>query len=181
MNTKQKFSYMVVGGTFTLVGLLIGMIVSPITAQKDTFGEITCIGLTVVDENGIERVKLGKKEKGTRGSDQYGIVVRDKKNKYPIAMYSDDLLGAGVEIYDNNGKITIQNGRVVATRTKGSEGNLTTTIGGGWISIFGEYGSLIGNMLVMGANSDGGGYIILSGNGAVSSWDKNEYHRSNPK
>ena len=52
MQPKQKFFYMVTGAVLGVTILLIGMAVSPITAQRGTIGEITCTGLTVVDRGG---------------------------------------------------------------------------------------------------------------------------------
>ena len=49
MNTKQKLQYIVVGGVIGVLGMLIGMTVSPLSAQRDKFGEIECTKLTVVD------------------------------------------------------------------------------------------------------------------------------------
>ena len=58
MQTKQKFFFMVIGAVLGVTILLIGMVVSPTTAQKDTFGEITCTGLTVLGQDGKKRVRL---------------------------------------------------------------------------------------------------------------------------
>ena len=43
MNTKQKLAYTVIGGLLVATG----MIISPINAQKDKFGEIECESLKV--------------------------------------------------------------------------------------------------------------------------------------
>ena len=49
MNFRQKLAYTALGGGLMLVGMLFSSI-SPLTAQKDVFGEITCSNLTVVDK-----------------------------------------------------------------------------------------------------------------------------------
>ena len=48
MNMKQKFSYMAFGATLMFIGMLLTLM-SPLTAEKERFGEIECTKLTVVD------------------------------------------------------------------------------------------------------------------------------------
>ena len=49
-----------------LVGIVIGLCVSSLTAQQryDAFGDIVCTGITIVDDNAAELVKLGADEHG---------------------------------------------------------------------------------------------------------------------
>ena len=54
---RQKLTYTALGGLLMLVGMLFSSI-SPLTAQKDVFGDITCTSLTVVDKDGKSRVVL---------------------------------------------------------------------------------------------------------------------------
>lgn len=59
MNHKQKYFYTALGAVIMLIGIGIGAIVSPITAQSNrTFGEIQCAGLTVVDKEGRKLIEL---------------------------------------------------------------------------------------------------------------------------
>ena len=57
MNTKH---YLVMSGIVggVIGSLLTALLVSPVTAQRDKFGEIECKGLRVVDEDGVARVML---------------------------------------------------------------------------------------------------------------------------
>ena len=48
MNTREKFRYMAFGGALVFLGML-GAMMSPLTAEKDKFGEIECTRLVVVD------------------------------------------------------------------------------------------------------------------------------------
>jgi hypothetical protein len=48
MNTREKFSYMAFGAALMFLGVLLTLI-SPLTAQRDRFGEIVCTKLIVVD------------------------------------------------------------------------------------------------------------------------------------
>ena len=60
MKTRERFLYMVLGGVFSATLIFIGMAVSPLTAQKDTFGEITCTGLRVLYPDGTVAVYVGQ-------------------------------------------------------------------------------------------------------------------------
>ena len=65
MNTITKLRYMVCGGLLVAVGILVGVVcVSPLTAQNDKFGKITCTGLTVLGEDGSVAVKLDSYKHG---------------------------------------------------------------------------------------------------------------------
>ena len=57
MKYREKLGYIAVGGVLMLVGMLAANL-TPLTAQRDTFGEITCTGLKVVDSEGRDGVVL---------------------------------------------------------------------------------------------------------------------------
>lgn len=63
MNTKH---YLVISGIIggVIGSLLTALLVSPVTAQKDKFGEIECTKLTVVDEAGQQNVVIAGGENG---------------------------------------------------------------------------------------------------------------------
>ena len=54
---REKLGYSALGGLLMLVGMLAANL-TPLTAQRDSFGEITCTGLKVVDSEGNQRVRL---------------------------------------------------------------------------------------------------------------------------
>lgn len=58
MNTKQKLSYMVIGGMIGVAGMVIGMSAMPLSAQRDKFDTIQCKRLEVVDAEGTTRVVI---------------------------------------------------------------------------------------------------------------------------
>ena len=61
---RQKLTYTALGGVLVLVGMLFSSI-SPLTAQRNVFGETTIVGqLTVVDKDGKERVRLSAEDGG---------------------------------------------------------------------------------------------------------------------
>ena len=74
MNFRQKLVYTALGGGLMLIGMLLTTI-TPLTAQKDVFGDITCSSLTVVDKEGNAVIDLKSNENG-------GVVeVYDKDGK----------------------------------------------------------------------------------------------------
>ena len=60
---RQKLLYTALGGVLMLVGMLFSSI-SPLTAQKDVFGDIRCSSLSVVDKDGKDVVQLDVSEHG---------------------------------------------------------------------------------------------------------------------
>ena len=68
---------------------VIGMLLSPVTAQRDKFGEIECTRLTVVDADGKTRVNLT--------TDEYGGVVS--------AFGKDGKLAAWLCVNEHGGRV----------------------------------------------------------------------------
>ena len=56
MRAKERLCWAATGGV--LLGIIIGLCISPLTAQDGNFGEITCTGLKVVNPDGTEAVEL---------------------------------------------------------------------------------------------------------------------------
>ena len=107
MNFRQKLIYTALGGGLMLVGMLLTTI-TPLTAQKDVFGDITCSSLTVVDTDGIERIRLSVDEHGADVSivdkDQ-GAGVHLKANDGSLGGASVDLWGKHFGNFDWNGDV----------------------------------------------------------------------------
>ena len=92
MNTKH---YLVMSGIVggVIGSLLTALLVSPVTAQRDEFGEIECTKLTVVDADGVSRIILSTNifagvgtnyRVGIHGDEYAGIVSthgKDGKSK----------------------------------------------------------------------------------------------------
>lgn len=76
---KSKAVYMALGAVLGIGGMVIGMTLSPVTAQNDSFGEITCTGLKVVNADGHEQLWLTVDENG-------GMVRILAKNGMPVAL-----------------------------------------------------------------------------------------------
>ena len=64
MFSRQDWQIKLVYAGFGALLLFIGMLLSPVTAQRDKFDEIECTKLTVVDQDGKMRVRLTTDEHG---------------------------------------------------------------------------------------------------------------------
>ena len=60
MKTESKFGFMVLGGMIGIVGLSIGLYVTPLTAQRGDFDEIVCTSLRIVYPDGKTAIWLGQ-------------------------------------------------------------------------------------------------------------------------
>ena len=197
MNRKAGF-YAVIGGMVGAVLTMAVCSVMPIGAQNGnaTFGEITCTGLKVVDEAGIAGIQL------STGADRYsGVTIYGSE----IGTFSTltgggivvsgtagiiSLLPRSVMVSDGESSVELQaaddTGRI---RVAGKSGNvwLSTDENGGSVKLtssdstraaymdIDEHG---GSFTVYGKGSNKSRAIIRVneyGNGAVSTWDKNDY------
>ena len=111
MNTLQKLGYMALGVGLLAVGIIIGQWGTPdIEAQSNgVFDEITCRGLSVVDENGSGVAvydKQGKVMVGLNNLEQgNAVVVFDKQGRNAVGLGADKT-GNGIGIYGATGNIT---------------------------------------------------------------------------
>ena len=64
MFSREHWQIKLVYASFGALLLFIGMLLSPVTAQRDKFDEIECTKLTVVDKDGKMRVRLTTAEYG---------------------------------------------------------------------------------------------------------------------
>ena len=76
MFTSKDWTIKLVYAGFGFLFAVIGMLLSPVTAQRDKFGEIECRLLTVVNAPGRPRVVLGVYEDGD------GFICTLDKNGY---------------------------------------------------------------------------------------------------
>ena len=96
MNYKQKLGYMVLGAMMTLVGVAVSVFSPSLNAHDSEY--IVCKGLTVVDNNGNDAIRL------TVGEKRNLIVVYDKTGKRAIGLHTDGT-GNGVVVFDRIGDI----------------------------------------------------------------------------
>ena len=136
MNTKQKLAHMVLGGILVAAG----MIISPLNAQKDKFGEIDCTRLAIVDANGNERIILS-----TNIMD--GIVGRSFDDNRRVRIIGDEDHGGEISAYSKEGEVHAwltsrkDGGSVVAlSEDRLSAVNLSTDEDGGFVYAWGKDG-----------------------------------------
>ncbi len=94
---KEKLAYLISGGLLVAVGVTL----SPVTAQKDKFGEIECTKLTVVDANGKARVKLD--EFGVKCIEGLGFLLVDADGNL-LGQMSRGGQGGYVGVYGKDGE-----------------------------------------------------------------------------
>lgn len=77
MKAIERLGFMVLGGVLVLMGMCFSPFL-PLTAQNDRFGNITCTGLRVIDQEGNELIHLSTDEGGgdlvVRGMDDTGRI-----------------------------------------------------------------------------------------------------------
>ena len=111
MQSKERLCWVVTGGV--MLGIIIGLCISPLTAQDGNFGEITCTSLRVVNADG--------KEMATVMTGEYGGDVRVKSKDrttdgVSVAIMSISSDGAGISLLDKSGIHRIQGGMIHSRR-----------------------------------------------------------------
>lgn len=166
MNTREKFSYMAFGAALMFLGMLLTLM-SPLTAQRDRFGEIVCTKLTVIDS------VTGKTQSVMRSAEYGG----------EISVHSNDALRVARLVVGTDG-----GGKVIAHNKAGGFALLHANNMGGSITIIGNPGTKYWENEVGMGYSPLGGYvkvtnkpnskgaaimsIDLDGNGTVFTMDK---------
>ena len=147
---KIKLVYIGFGSFFGCLCTIIGMLASPVTAQRDKFGDIECTRLSVVDTTGKFRVVLsGDGSSGFVGVVGDGGLVNLHAGLFS-AQVSVEAKGGSISVADKDGK---------------SSASLSLTDYGGRVQVNGKGEGTA----VVGINE--------YGNGAVSTWDKNGYRQ----
>ncbi|MDE0298093.1 MAG: hypothetical protein OXN17_05640 [Candidatus Poribacteria bacterium] len=164
MLRKHVFAAAVIGGVVGAVLVMAVGLIAPLEAQNEAkdveFGKITCTELTVVFPNGEPAATILPAGHG-------GLIwVTSKGNK-------DKPVRSAVHIgVDENGGIVYVFSNMKGEGAGGA-GGVGVTIGeyGGNVAVFGRGDAY--TRASMGVNE--------SGNGAVSTWDKNGYRLANLK
>ena len=192
MKVKDRFGYMVLGGVIVALALIVTSYGSRLSAQKDVFGEITCTGLTVLDPDGRQVIRLMVDDLGgligvlgkngvlasAMGSDKDGgrVEVFGKDEK-PRAFLDVDEHGGMVAAVGNNEKQSVgmyiaELGGLVEVNGKDeSKINLSFNEYGGNVAVIG-HGGLVGILgkdmspkAVMGAGDYGGRINVMGSKG----------------
>ena len=163
MNKRERLKYMVIGGVLSVAVLLIGMAVSPLTAQRDRFGDVTCTSLSVVDKDGKKVVQIFSGQEGGF------VAILDKAEKLK-ATISAEKGGGAVLVYDSEQLPVV----AMMMTELGNQISISSKNGSAYMKI-GEYGGRVGIL------GKGKGEAVMAvneyGNGAVSTWDKHGYRQ----
>lgn len=171
--------------------LFIGMMLSPVTAQRDKFGEIECTGLTIFDEAGVARVRLGANEHG--GGERGGhLDILDDNGRSLVSAYTNEyggrvnlfgfkntnmlLMGMNKEGVDLHVMKDILKG---VTITVDEHGGVFNSIGNDGKSRVRLGIDRYGGVIKVQGKGEGAAVMGINeyGNGVVSTWDKNGYRQ----
>ncbi len=165
MFSREHWQIKLAYAGFGALLLFMGMLLSPVTAQRDRFGEIECSKLRVVDADGNTRVVLTTDEHG-------GVVFAYGKDRKSVAGLRITEHGGSVDALGKDGQ---------------SRAALAVTEHGGSVSAFGKDGksgallSITEHCGHVQVEGKGKGMAVMSineyGNGGVSTWDKNGYRQ----
>ena len=169
-NWRVKLACAGFGCLFGSFCTIMGMLASPVTAQRDKFGDIECSSLTVVDAStGHQEIILGG---SFGGIECMSLAVVDAKGTPEILLAGGVVGGGVVRVADKGGKVKVrlsigENGGVVSVLGKDGRpaAELGATEHGGRVRVSGK--------------SEGQAVMAINeyGNGAVSTWDKNGYRQ----
>ena len=157
----------IIGGIIGSV--LTALLVSPVTAHRDNFGEIECTRLAVVDAEGKERILLSTNHIEQISSHKLtaqGKSLRVDDTKVHVLGYE---LGGRVQIYDEVGATMV----VLARDERGGFINVSGKDSLSGVSLRNlEHGGRVST-----SSSLGKAWAVMGineyGNGAVSTYDKN--------
>ena len=143
MNTKH---YLIISGIVggVIGSLLTALLVPPVTAQRDKFGEIECTSLRIVDGAGAPMAMIGRDEHG-------GVVLAlGKDGKGAVALTLDEDGGGHVGLLDKDGKPSVslssrESGGMVSVVGKNSKANAVIAIfqDGGRIGVCNKDGNRV--------------------------------------
>ena len=157
MKTAQKLAFIAIGGVLVATG----MIISPLNAQKDKFGEIECTKLTVVDDGGTPRVIL------ITDIRDYSDHVMDGKEAVVLIYASEYSGNVSVLSRDNEGgsaTLRTHGSRTGSVTVYGKNGNASVEISseefGGRVNITNSEGYHVGTFK---ANPNGGHVAVHDG------------------
>ena len=155
MNTKQKLAYIVLGGVLVAAG----MIISPLNAQKEKFGEIECTKLTVADDDGTPKIILVAGDYYDALTDEAAAILIHAADFYrTVSVQSTHKEGKRLRY----ARLAVF-GRSVGATIGGINGDSSVLISsdehGGRVDIQNNEGKKVG---LFGVNSDGG-YVDLIG------------------
>lgn len=119
-NWTQALGLMALGSLFTIIGMLL----SPVSAQRDKFEEIECTTLRVVDTEGNPVVIL---------DGIWGVTVYDKGSNNVAASISSDHMGGRVAVFG-----TRLDGNRESSRNARGSASISIGAVGGRVDVYGD-------------------------------------------
>ena len=174
MKYREKLGYIALGGLLMLVGMLAASL-TPLTAQRESVGEITCTGLRVVNSEGREKVWLNS---NSLGGNVY-IYGQEGKHDFVGVALGTGTYGGLVSVFGKSAGcasmgIDEHGGRIFVFEESAGEPRAAMTInkyGHAAVSIHPRESTK--SRVVMTANE--------YGHGAVSIFDKSGYRKATLK
>ena len=200
MNGKER-CYAIIGGCVGAVLTLVVCSLSPLGAQSQSdvnFGKITCAELEVMGPDRTRRVSIAALKDGgvvrVYSRNDQGVRIFASESRGHIRVYGeDDRYGKG----DRSVSISVNGygGRIIAHGKHGKGVNISINEDGGHVGVYHTNG-LAAAMNIGGHGGQVGVYgkrdgqardrhqrelralmsVTESGNGVVSTWDKDGYH-----
>ena len=166
MKFNERLCWAVAGGV--LMGIIIGLCISPLTAQDSNFGEITCTGLKVVGPAGRAAVVI-------HGSDGGGSVtiLGGEDSESHVVLTVTEYIGGYIRVQSKDSHcVRINDDVTVCDKETGARyASLGTNVDGGSIRLSGNDGlpyvtlhptKYGGNVSVWGRNKEAGASMTIN-------------------
>ena len=145
MNTKERL-YAVIGGC---VGAVLTMVVCsflPLGAQSqgDSYGEITCTGLKVIDSEGRVAIRLSNSDYPSVASGVIQVFGKDDSNAFQAVW---------IGVSEKNGMVGVYNRDFASAQLKTNEN-------GGCVTVFGTRESKFEEFATMQVADQGGSMVV---------------------
>lgn len=134
---EVKVAFAGIGCLFGSLCTIMGMLASPVTAQKDRFGEIECRSLKIVDADGATKVELSVYKNGglvdvLGNENQSGVLLNVNELGGVVAVLGEDgEVKAGLRIYEDGGAVFVsdKHGNPAVTLSSNKNGGLVYVVG----------------------------------------------------
>lgn len=114
MNHRMKLGYTIMGAVIMLIGIAVGLIVSPplIAQSKGVFDEVRCSKLMVYNEHGTRAIRLAALETGNmvtiyddKGKPAIHLAALETTNN--VTVHDSDQRKASIAIADDSGRYAV--------------------------------------------------------------------------
>ena len=186
MKFNERLCWAVAGGV--LIGIIIGLCISPLTAQDSNFGEITCTGLKVVGPDGKARVAVAVNPRDGAGS---VTILSGEDSESHVLMTTTKYIGGYIRVQSKDSHyVTINDDVAVCDKQTATPfASLGANVDGGAIRLSGNDGRPYitlnptkygGDVSVWGRNKEAAASMTINpfGTAEVYVWDGEELRAS---